>query len=294
MKAIVGVDAQGVYKPAIQLLGRFQFENPFTTLAHFVSTVPPFVPMEAGESAVIVADYMKIMENAGRTALDFAREEACVRDLHPKCVLKSGSPADGLSQMALESRADLVAVRAERGSLWSTSFLGSVSRGLAIGCHSSLLVAKGPIKEGLPLKVVLATDHSAASDRWISKFLSWRPKGISEIHVVTAYELSDEQEKLLQANLPALSGMVDGWIDEHLQSLNAKVVEKLKAAGYTATSRVGSGRPNDVIRQAMQDTQADVLVLGAQGHGFIERLFIGSCAMHQVLAEPYPVLVVRS
>ena len=36
-----------------------------------------------------------------------------------------------------------------------------------------------------------------------------------------------------------------------------------------------------------------LMILGAQGHGFIERLLIGSTSLHQVAAEPYPVLVLR-
>lgn len=294
MKAIVGVDTFGAYKPAIQLLARFKFANPQTTLAHFMNPVSPYVPKEVAEDPFYQAELTKAMENVGRTALDDAKIEACARDLFPRMLLRLGNAAKGLTELAAEQHADLVAVRAERGSLWSTSFLGSISRGLAVGCHSSILVAKEPIKEDVPLRVVLATDHSEESNRWISKFLSWKPRGISEIHVVTAYEVSDREAQILHANLPALGGMVDTWIEEHLQSLNDRVVEKLRASGYAATSRVGAGRPDDVIRQAMQDTQSDVLVLGAQGHGFIERLFIGSCAMHQIVSEPYPVLVVRS
>jgi len=294
VKAIVGVDGHGIYKPAIQLLARFRFAITETTMAHFVSVTPPYVPMEAGESGLVQAEYMKVMENAGRTALDFAREEACMRDLKPKSTLRMGNPGSGLGELADQLKADLVAVRAERGSLWATSFLGSVSRGLAIGSHASILVAKEPVREAIPLKVVLATDHSEASQRWIERFISWQPKGISEIHVVTAYQLNSEQARVLKASIPTLDGMVEAWIEEHLLRQNERLVEKLTAAGFKATSRVGSGRPNDVIRQAMQDTQADVLVMGAQGHGFVERLFVGSCAMHQVLSEPYPVLVVRS
>jgi nucleotide-binding universal stress UspA family protein len=44
----------------------------------------------------------------------------------------------------------------------------------------------------------------------------------------------------------------------------------------------------------MLDTQADILVMGAQGHGFVERVFIGSVSLHQALYEPYPVMIVRA
>ncbi|WP_158409254.1 universal stress protein [Fimbriimonas ginsengisoli] len=294
MKAVVGIDLNGAYKPAIKLLARFRFEKPESTLAHFVNPVPAYFPMDVVAAGQLQSDYVKALENAGRIALDASKDEACMRDLKPRCTLRFGPAATGLSDIADQTHSDIVAVGAGQGSLWSTSFLGSVSRGLAIGCHASILVSKGPIRDGAPLKVVLATDHSPESERWIRKFLSWHAKGISEIHVVTAYQISDHEAHILQANLPALGGMVDTWIEDHLQSLNDRLVAKLQAAGYVATSRVGAGTANDVIRQAMQDTQADVLVIGAQGHGFAERLFIGSCSMHQVVAEPYPVLVVRS
>ena len=47
-----------------------------------------------------------------------------------------------------------------------------------------------------------------------------------------------------------------------------------------AEFRFVRGRPNDVIRQTMHDTGADLLVMGAQGHGFIDRVLIGSYDEH--------------
>jgi nucleotide-binding universal stress UspA family protein len=294
MNLIVGVDVAGACLPAIQLLGRFRFEDPHTTLAHYVNPLPAFYPMEAAEAPQLIQEFGDALDQAGRDALRIAKDEACRQNLQAKSLLRHETPASGLTELADESHADLVAICAERGSVWASSFLGSVSRGLAIGCHASVLVAKGPCVNPGPLSVVLATDHSDVSQRSIEKFLSWRPKGISEVHVVTAYELRDRDTRVLGAHLPALGGDVKEWIEAHLAKLNAAVVEKLVRAGYAATSRVCVGKANDVIRDTMRETESDALVMGAQGHGFIKRLLIGSCAMHQVVAEPYPVLIVRA
>jgi hypothetical protein len=43
----------------------------------------------------------------------------------------------------------------------------------------------------------------------------------------------------------------------------------------------------------MLDTKSDLLVLGAQGHGFLARLRMGSKSFHQVVSERYSVLVLR-
>ncbi|RYG31629.1 universal stress protein, partial [bacterium] len=46
-------------------------------------------------------------------------------------------------------------------------------------------------------------------------------------------------------------------------------------------------------RTTMSETGSDLLILGARGHGLIERLLIGSLALHVVVAEPYSVMVLR-
>jgi hypothetical protein len=179
-------------------------------------------------------------------------------------------------------------------SLWSPSFVGSVSRSLAISCDASVLIAKGKIPEGRKLKAVLATDHSDYSTRWIDRFLQMKPAGIGEIQVVTAYDIDDHEAEILHRNLPSLGGLVDTWIEDRLCDRNCELIDKLTEAGYRAKCRVVKGDANDVIRRTMQDAQADLLIVGAQGHGFLERVLIGSVSLHQAVYEPYPGLIVRA
>lgn len=289
MKAIIGIDVRGNYKPAIHLLARLKFERTEALLTHVVDPTMAFLPAAFPVPANLEGDFLRASESAGRVALDDARVEACSRDISCHQTLRVGNPADTLSLIAEESGADMVAVNADRGSMWSTSFLGSVSRGLAIGCKASVLVAKGAVIEKRPMRIVLATDHSTTADRWIKKFLGWKPGNISRIDVVTAYDVSNHELDILERTLPNADAMIEG----HLRDRNAALVKRLEEAGYKVEAHVGRGRINDVIRATMQDTQADLLVLGAQGHGFLERLRIGSTALHQVVAEPYPVLIVR-
>jgi nucleotide-binding universal stress UspA family protein len=51
---------------------------------------------------------------------------------------------------------------------------------------------------------------------------------------------------------------------------------------------------NDAIKQTMQEFNAQLLIVGAHGHGFFERMMLGSIALHQVVAEPHSVLVLRA
>jgi len=43
----------------------------------------------------------------------------------------------------------------------------------------------------------------------------------------------------------------------------------------------------------MHSTGAELMVVGAHGKGWIERLLIGSTSLHEVIDEPYNVLVLR-
>ena len=119
-------------------------------------------------------------------------------------------------------------------------------------------------------------------------------KGIAKVHVITAFDLKEAESSALSANLPAIEGQMLQWVDSKLREKTDHLVQRLREFGYDADGKVVHGRTNDMLREAMQDTEADLVIVGAQGHGFIERLFIGSVSLHQVVSEPYPVLVLRA
>lgn len=292
MKAIVGIDPQGCYKPALCLLAKLRFAKSEVVLLSTVDAVLPFAPSE-GDGGM-QAEYSKVIHNLCLSALDAAVDEACARGLHAKARLAYGAPGKVLVEEAEAQKADLVAVRATHHGLWSSSFLGSVSRSLAISCAASVLVAKDDRATPPLLNLVFATDHSEYCNRALDRFLALGPAGIRHIHVVSAWDVNDREAEILAKNLPALGGMADSWIEDQVEAKNAEVVAKLGQAGYSASSAAVRGDADDAIRQAMRDTKADLLVLGAQGHGFFERALAGSVALHQVVAEPYPVLIVRA
>lgn len=292
MRAIVGVDTQGACESALDLFTKLQFPNPELALIHSANPVMAFAPANLNSESADA--YRKLVETQGAEALEKVTRSAEARGLATRSKIVFGSAAEGLIAEAESFDAELVCVTATHTGKWSSTYLGSVSRALAISCPRSVLVTKGELKTNEPLKVVIATDHSAYADKCVEKFISLRPAGVSEVHVVCAYDIDDHEADVLHKNLPMLGGMVDSYIEDTTAEMNRKVVGMLVAAGYVATDRVVRGAANDAIRQAMQDTRADLLVLGSQGHGFVERFMLGSTSLHQVIAEPYPVLVVRA
>jgi nucleotide-binding universal stress UspA family protein len=84
------------------------------------------------------------------------------------------------------------------------------------------------------------------------------------------------------------------WIEKNLEERNEKVRQILEPLGCPIDTRVYADAAASSIPVAMKETGAELLILGAQGHGFLERLTLGSTSFHQVMAEPYSVLVLRA
>jgi nucleotide-binding universal stress UspA family protein len=292
MKTIVGIDAQGEYQPAIELLARLRFPKMTTTLLHVANPSVPYTD-QGMVDPIAQAEFTKVITNAGIRALDRAKDEACTRDVNAKTKLVYGSTTHGLTHEAEDTNADLIAVNATHHGFWSNSFMGSVSRGLAIGAPCTALIAKGKATASGKVHALFATDHSEFANRCLERFLELHPEGISTIEVVSAYMLDNAEIDDLNRHLPLFDGDADGWIRKSIETANDAVAARLHAAGYGVRTHLIKGRPNDAIRHVMQETQAELAIVGAHGKGFFARALIGSTSLHQVVAEPYPVLVVR-
>lgn len=292
MKILVGIDTAGIYRPVIKLLGRLGFEGAEATLAHSVDVLYP-VPMYGVAEAAMGIDFVENLTKIGEEALQEAADLACLNKLKADVAVLEGAAGPALIEFAERNHFDLIAIHSERKGQLSSLFLGSVARGLAIGAHHSVLISKGEVRSGGPLKAVFATDHSAYAHRALDTFIELKPKGIESVHVVSAAWMNEYDAYVAQYDLSKMSGSTEEWVEGQLRSKNREAVEKLTAAGFAATSAVKPGTPDIAIREAMEMTKADLLVMGAQGHGFMHRLFIGSTSLHQVVAEPYPVLILR-
>jgi nucleotide-binding universal stress UspA family protein len=198
-----------------------------------------------------------------------------------------------LLEFASREGSDLIAVHSVRKSALGSLFLGSVARGLAIGGSQSILISKGEPSPTGRISAVFATDHSPYATAALDKLIELRAGGIQHVHVVTAAWMNDYDPDVIHYDASKEDGPTQEWLEEELAKKNCLAAELLQAAGFDVTTTVDPSKPVDAIRNAMDTRTADLLIMGAQGHGFIHRLFIGSTSLHQVVAEPYPVLLLR-
>jgi nucleotide-binding universal stress UspA family protein len=291
MKIIVGIDMLRAYPPALHLVARLGFRNPELLLVQTAPTIdsvlPPF-PMDGATVDLMQSTF----RDAGEAALRDAEADAKQFGLPAKKLYCVGPAAEILNQCVEEEQADLVAVRTTHQGAWQSEFMGSVTRTVMLCGHVSVLVAKQELVSDKPLHIVFATDGSEFNDRCLEKFLSWNASDIQNVHVVGAWGLASHLEELLRHALHH-SAEVNAKLESAAEAAVAKTASKFEAAGYKTSTQTAQGLPDQVLHDVMRRTNADLLVVGAQGKNWIERLLIGSTSLHQVIDESYNVLLIR-
>ena len=78
------------------------------------------------------------------------------------------------------------------------------------------------------------------------------------------------------------------------KELMAGAVERVRAAGLSATPIVRDGVPAPTILDTARRSACDLIVIGTHGRHGVARLFIGSTAETVLRESPIPVLIKRS
>src|SRR5579871_3586267 len=285
MKVIVGVDLQHAYVPALHLLGKLQLTDPELLLVQASPTVESMLPPFPMDGATV--DFMyKTFKEAGEAALLDAEAEARKLGLHTLPLLCIGPSAELINECVEREGAELVVVRTTHRGTWQSEFLGSVSRAVMLCGHVSVLAAKQEPIEKQRLDVVFATDGSEFNERCLDRLLAMRPSGIETVHVVCAWGISSHLEHLLRHALPH-SADLNAELEAAAKAAAERAASRLSKAGYKTTARATQGPPDRVLHEVMAETGSDLLVVGAHGKGWVERLLIGSTSLHELVDETY-------
>ena len=291
MKALIGLDRFTDNRPVLDLFARMGFADCRVTLAHSMPPQRPaaFVPIPtlAGgfEPAMNAPESKQVSQTIKLEAeklLERDRHILYEAGIHCETALLLGSPGEELIRKATEMNADLVCVTATiRGGL-KAAVLGSVCRTLTIGSRKSILIAKHRTKHNKPLTAVLATDQSAYCNKAIENLLKLNPMGMQKLIVLTAApnEQYDFDEFALDPS--------------ELLTECEKIALKFQKLSMETECVVLEEPIVEAINQTMKAHHADLLIVAAQGHGFVERLLIGSTSLHEAVAENHSLLIMRN
>lgn len=293
MRAVLGVHHLPSAHQALQALLQLGFKDlevrPTHVMEHVGSTLGKYL-LTVTETEYY-AQYMKSEEAKARELLSSFEKELQSRGIRSEARLREGHVVNELMAEAQESQADLVAVSLKAQETLGHFFFGSVGRKMIFQCPTSFFVYKPTTAPSSLKRAVFATDHSPFAQRSLDRFVRMRPQGLEKITVLTAYP-----HNLTSALAPFVSQLgvdVSRWIEEKLFQENEAVVKRLKQEGFEAVAEVRGEPIHEAIESSLKRHEAGLVILGAQGHGMLEGLSLGSVTAHQVLHTPHSVLVVR-
>ena len=92
--------------------------------------------------------------------------------------------------------------------------------------------------------------------------------------------------------------LADPELEEELEAeqravQDDEVHELDEILGITAEHLIETGEPGPTICEVAARVGADVVVLGSHGHGWLQRVLLGSVSHHVLQHAPCPVLVMR-
>ncbi len=92
--------------------------------------------------------------------------------------------------------------------------------------------------------------------------------------------------------------VIDAALEEEIEAedraeSHESLVKLIDILEVEATERVVMGEPGAAICEVAAEVGADVVVMGSHGHGWLQRVLIGSVSNHVLQHAPCPVLVMR-
>ncbi len=288
MKAVIAVGFMDQCLAGARIYAKLKFPSASAVLVHTVEPVLPDGGFLSDSSTSPIVEIQNQRRADGERRMSEVGQELSALGVPSDSVTAYGNPAHEITDLADKEAADLIIAGSQRKGKIETFVMGSVARALVVEAKRSILVGKMALSHQPKINAVLATDHSDYSNKCIDLLIRLAPQGLGKVTVVSADTTDDEVAKAMKADNSEGLGASD-----LLERKNQAVCAKVRPISEKVDSVVLRGHANEVVNAAMEQTRADLLILGAHGHGFIERLLIGSTAMHMVGNEPWNVLVLR-
>jgi nucleotide-binding universal stress UspA family protein len=206
-----------------------------------------------------------------------------------------GNVVESILEEAQSTRADLVVVGTHGRAGFERLVLGSVTEKLLRKLPCSVLTvpprAATPPAARLFSNIVLATDFSEAATRALAHALSLAQEANARLTLVHVVEVPEATGEWIYTTTD-METLVHSAMTASREQLAAAVPAAARD-WCQVKERVEAGRSYREILRVAREEGADLIVVGAQGHGVIDRLLFGSTASHVVRQATCPVLAVR-
>ncbi|MDB4222706.1 universal stress protein [Granulosicoccus sp.] len=214
------------------------------------------------------AQKAKLAQKRGRAILEDA--EALLRQRGVTKVntkLRNGEIVDTVQTLEKDAKLIVIGKRGEAAN-FDSGHLGSNIERVVRSTPLPVLVASRSFK---PIKKVLvAFDGGPSSLKAIEYFAAQKQYNNLECHVLSVGTGTTDQKRQLEG-----------------------AVATLKSGGYNATGEIVEGHTEMAIAAKVEQSNIDLLLMGAYGHSRIRNLIIGSTTTEMIRSCKVPVLLFR-
>jgi nucleotide-binding universal stress UspA family protein len=247
----------------------------------------PFAPVEP----IVVA--ASDLEHIRRRLAAYVPAEAQAR-LPLEATAVEGDPAREILAEAVS--ADMIVMGTHGRSGFERLVLGSVTEKVLRRATCSVVtipVCAPPAAETVPVlfrRIVAAVDFSDVSMYALRHAASLAVE--VDAHLTVMHVIEAPERLALWIDRDDATSRVREWTKAAQRRLRSAVSDELREYAQVV-QRVETGCAYREILRVADDQQADLIVIGAHGHGVVDTMFVGSTAQHVVRTAVCPVLTVR-
>jgi nucleotide-binding universal stress UspA family protein len=205
-------------------------------------------------------------------------------------VVREGTIHQEILDYADEAGIDLIAMGTHGRTGVRRFLLGSVTEKVVRLADVPVLSVKADAEPGSISfdDILLPTDGSSGAEAAIDPAGTLASKTDATVHVVSVVDTRslgiDVGSTVIVDKLEAVATEAVGTASDRLSELGVGTVE----------TAVAHGVPYRALLDAIEDTDADLVVIGTHGRTGIDRYLLGSVAEKLVRTSPVPVMTVRA
>lgn len=264
--------------------------------------VSPLMPVAAYAPMSGMPPYVGLTPDARQALMRSMKEFAGGASSVPvECEIAEGHASGAIVARASELSADLLVLGTHGRSGFERWVLGSVAEKVLRQARCPVLTV--PLRAGdvgtdpvVFRHVVCAVDFSECSMQALDYAISLAEEAHAALTVVHVIELPPELPREVHETVMLGPRSQREYIalaeDAGRARLTAAVPDRVRAA-VTVDTVLATGKPYREILRVAAEHSADLIVVGVQGRGAIDRMLFGSTTQHLVRQASCPVLTIR-
>jgi len=231
-----------------------------------------------------------------RPKLEAQQRQLEAQGLQVEVEMPIGLPAYSLNDIACRHGADLIVMGSHGTALWREAVLGCFTCAVVHHARYPIFLVNVRVKQdreadpsrlhcgSLLRHVLFPTDFSAIGARAGEFVELLATRGIGQVTLLSALDVPGHD-----AYPPGYQEIAAGAARDLLAQWKQRL---LKAGVPIVHDRFDPGHPIPAILQVLESQEISLIVMGTQGKGFIQELFLGSVAHNVSRLAKCPVLLI--